>query len=248
MLPKKADAIRFPPKNKMKFLTPKKVEKVASKSIKPALIIAALTLVIGLFYSLLASPADYQQGTMVRVMYIHVPSAWMAMMCYGLIALMGLGYIVWRNPICYVIGKETAPIGAVFTAICLITGSIWGYPTWGTWWVWDARLTSVLILFFLYLGYIAMSGSFHSEETEARSASILALVGAINLPIIKYSVDWWNTLHQPASVFKINGPSIDPSMLKPLLLMAVAWMAIFVAALGIRIIAALYQKQLDRLQ
>ncbi len=185
---------------------------------------------------------------MVRVMYIHVPSAWMAMMCYGIIAMMALGYIVWRNPVCYIIARETAPIGAVFTAICLITGSIWGYPTWGTWWVWDARLTSVLLLFFLYLGFMAMNGSFHSEEKEARSASILALVGVINLPIIKYSVDWWNTLHQPASVFRLQGSAIHPSMLTPLLIMSLAWIAIFVAALSIRIITALMQKQLDRLQ
>jgi heme exporter protein C len=231
----------------MKFLTPKNVERFAAASIKPAFVIAALALIAGLYLALIKSPADYQQGTMVRVMYIHVPSAWLAMMCYGLIAIMSFGYIVWRNPVCYIIAREIAPIGAIFTAICLITGSIWGYPTWGTWWVWDARLTSVLILFFLYLGFMAMSGSFHSDEKEAKSASILALVGAVNLPIIKYSVDWWNTLHQPASVFRLQGSAIHAEMLKPLLVMSLAWLAIFIAALSIRVITALLQNQLDRL-
>lgn len=231
-----------------KFLTVRKLERFIALATLPVLLIGSATLISGLYFSLFSSPPDYQQGDTVRIMYIHVPSAWMSLFIYSLIAAFSFGYLVWKNPLCYLIAKAAAPIGLYFTGICLITGSIWGYPTWGTWWVWDARLTSVLILFFIYLGYMGLSEAFNTEEREARSASVLALVGIINIPIIKYSVEWWNTLHQPASVFKVGGPSIDGSMLLPLLLMAAAWMCIFAMVLFFNVKTALYKKKMERVR
>ncbi|MDP6551052.1 MAG: heme ABC transporter permease [Arenicellales bacterium] len=199
---------------------------------------AALTVVLiaaGLYLGLVRSPADYQQGETVRIMYVHVPSAWMALFIYASIAMASATALIWKHPLADLIARASAPVGAGFTLICLITGSLWGKPMWGTWWVWDARLTSVLILFFLYLGYIALNNAFDDPTRGARAAAVLALVGAVNLPIIKFSVDWWNTLHQPASVVKLSGPSIDASMLWPLLIMTVAFKAYFIAVLLVRI-------------
>ena len=234
------------PLNMLNFLTPTNFEKFANRFSGLLNIALLATFIIGLGLIFFSSPDDYQQGALVKIMYVHVPAAWMAMGCYFLIGMMGLGFLVWRNPFCYVIGRAAAPIGATFAAICLATGSIWGYPTWGTWWVWDARLTSMLILFFLYLGYIALGGAFTSYEKEAKSASILALVGLINLPIIKYSVEWWNSLHQPASVFRIDGPTIHSSMLTPLLVMAVAFGLLFLVILINRIRCHLLEKKLGK--
>lgn len=230
----------------MKSVSTRNTENLIGKTSPALLLIGSVSLIVGLFFALFMSPVDYQQGEAVRIMYIHVPSAWVGLFGYVFISIFSFGYLVWKNPLCYLIAKAAAPIGAGFTFICLVTGSIWGYPMWGTWWVWDARLTSVLIQFFLYLGYMAMGDAFNSEEKEAKSASVLALVGVINIPIIHYSVVWWNTLHQPASVFRVDGPSIDSSMLIPLLLMSVAWMCIFFIILFIRIRTAIYQKKLDR--
>jgi len=230
----------------MKSLKVGNVERFCSKLTPLVGIVGAITLVVGLAYSLFNSPEDYQQGATVRIMYVHVPSAWIALFGYSFVALFSFGYLVWRNPLAYLIAKAAAPVGACFTLVCLITGSIWGYPMWGTWWVWDARLTSVLILFFIYLGYIGLNGAFDSEEREAKSASVLALVGIINIPIIKYSVEWWNTLHQPASVFRVDGPTIDNSMLVPLLLMAVAWTCLFFIAVSFRVRAAILEKKNSR--
>jgi heme exporter protein C len=182
--------------------------------------LSALIVVVGLVMAFRA-PEDYQQGTTVRIMYIHVPFAWLSMMCYGVMACAALGTLVWRHPLADVALKAAAPIGAVFTALALITGSIWGKPMWGTWWVWDARLTSVFILFLMYLGIIALTRALDDAGRAARATAIITLVGFINIPIIKFSVDWWNTLHQPASVFRMGGPTIDPSLLWPLLVMAV---------------------------
>ena len=229
-----------------KFLTVKRIDNFIERSAPIFLFFGATSLVAGVIFGLFLSPADYQQGDAVRIMYVHVPSAWMSLFIYSFIAALSFGYLVWKNPLCYLIAKAAAPIGAYFTVICLVTGSIWGYPMWGTWWVWDARLTSVLILFFIYLGYIALGEAFNTEEREAKSASVLALVGIINIPIIKYSVEWWNTLHQPASVFRFNGPTIDSSMLIPLLLMALAWMCIFAIILFFKIKTAIYLKKLER--
>jgi heme exporter protein C len=186
-----------------------------------------LTMAIGLYLTFFVAPADYQQGDTVRIMYIHVPAAWLAMLCYGTMALSALGTLVWRHPLADAAQKAAAPIGATFTFICLATGSLWGKPMWGTWWVWDARLTSVLVLFLVYLGLIALWRTIEEPARAARAAAILTLIGVVNLPIIKFSVDWWNTLHQPASVFRIGGPTIYASMLWPLFVMALAFTLLF---------------------
>jgi heme exporter protein C len=192
--------------------------------------LAGVTVVLmgaGLYLSFFVAPADYQQGETVRIMYIHVPSAWLAMFCYTLIAVSSIGSLIWRHPLADVSAKAAAPIGAAFTLLALVTGSLWGKPMWGTYWVWDARLTSVLILFFLYLGLIAVWQSFEEPSRAGRAAAILAIVGFVNIPIIKFSVDWWNTLHQPASVMRIGGPTIAPSLLWPLLIMALGFTCLF---------------------
>lgn len=191
-------------------------------------IAACLLLAVGLYMSF-AAPEDYQQGSTVRIMYIHVPFAWLAMMCYSVMAISALGTLVWRHPLADVALKSAAPIGAAFTALALITGSIWGKPMWGTWWVWDARLTSVFVLFLMYLGIIALTRALDDVSRSAWAAAIITLLGFINIPIIKFSVEWWNTLHQPASVIRMDGPTIDPSMLWPLLIMALGFTVLFFA-------------------
>ncbi|MCB2101490.1 MAG: heme ABC transporter permease [Rhodobacterales bacterium] len=199
---------------------------------------AGLTIVLigaGLYLGLFASPADYQQGETVRIMYVHVPSAWMAMFCYSGMAIAAAIGMIWKHPLADLTAKASAPVGAAFCFLALFTGSLWGKPMWGTYWVWDARLTSMLVLFFLYLGYMALINAFDDPERGIRAASILVLVGAINVPIIKFSVDWWNTLHQPASVVKMGGPSIDPSMLWPLLLMALGFTTYYIWVILVRI-------------
>ena len=170
-----------------------------------------------------AAPPDYQQGETVRIMYLHVPAAWLATFIYGVMTVAALGTLVWRHPLADAAQKAAAPIGAAFTFICLVTGSLWGKPMWGTYWVWDARLTSVLVLFLIYLGLIALWRAIEDPGRAARGAAILTLVGAVNMPIIKFSVDWWNTLHQPASVLRLGGRRSSPTMLCPLLVMAVAF-------------------------
>jgi heme exporter protein C len=190
-------------------------------------VLTGLILLIGLFMAFFASPPDYQQGETVRIMYIHVPAAWLSMFCYAVMAVAALGTLVWRHPLADVTGKAAAPIGAGFTLIALVTGSLWGKPTWGTWWQWDARLTSVLILFLIYLAIIATWRAVEDPSRAARAAAILTLVGTINLPIIHYSVVWWNTLHQGRSVLRLDGPSIDPSMLRPLIVMALGGLLLF---------------------
>ncbi len=187
--------------------------------------------VIGLFLALFVAPADYQQGDAARIMYVHVPAAWMSLFVYGCMAISSAVAFIWKHPLADIAAKASAPIGCVFTALALVTGMLWGQPMWGAWWVWDARLTSVLILFFLYLGYIVLWGAI---EEPTRAARILALVGAINIPIIHFSVEWWNTLHQGATVFRTDGPAISSSMLAPLLVMAVAYNVLYVALLLIR--------------
>jgi heme exporter protein C len=201
---------------------------VVVQPLLPWLIAATvLAFAFGINQAVFGAPDDYQQGATVKIMFLHVPSAWLAMFCWGLMSVAALGTLVWRHPLADVAGKAAAPIGAAFTLLCLVTGSLWGRPMWGTYWVWDARLTSVLILFLLYLGVIALWRTVEDPSRAARAAAILTLVGAINLPIIKFSVDWWNTLHQPASVFRLGGPSIHPSLLAPLLVMATAFFLLF---------------------
>ncbi|MCR5857141.1 heme ABC transporter permease [Mesorhizobium sp. J428] len=187
-----------------------------------ALVVTAIGLAMGF-----AAPQDYQQGITVRIMYIHVPFAWISMMCYMVMALAALGTLVWKHPLADVSLKAAAPIGAVFTALALATGSIWGRPMWGTWWVWDGRLTSVFVLFLMYLGLIALTRALDDPARSARAAAIVTLVGVVNIPIIKFSVEWWNTLHQPASVIRLDGPTIHPSLLWPLLVSALGFTLIF---------------------
>jgi len=187
-----------------------------------ALIVTAIGLAMGF-----AAPEDYQQGSTVRIMYIHVPFAWISMMCYMVMAVAALGTLVWKHPLADVSLKAAAPIGAVFTALALATGSIWGRPMWGTWWVWDGRLTSVFVLFLMYLGLIALTRALDDPARSARAAAIVTLVGVINIPIIKFSVEWWNTLHQPASVMRLDGPTIHSSLLWPLLISALGFSLLF---------------------
>jgi len=191
--------------------------------------LTALTVIVFAYglYRVAYAPDDYQQGATVKIMFLHVPAAWLAMMGWGLMTVAAFGTLVWRHPLADVAAKAAAPIGAAFTFICLVTGSLWGRPMWGTYWVWDARLTSVLVLFLLYLGMLALYWTAEDPNRSARAAAILALVGAINIPIIKFSVDWWNTLHQPASVIRMGGSAIDPSILAPLLIMALAFTLLF---------------------
>ena len=188
--------------------------------------LTALLFVVGLFMSF-TTEGDYQQGETVRIMYVHVPAAWLAMMCYSVMAISAIGTLVWRHPLADVSHKAAAPLGAAFTLISLITGSLWGKPMWGTWWVWDARLTSVFVLFLMYLGLIALNRAMDDASKAARLSAVLILVGFVNIPIIKFSVEWWNTLHQPASVIRMDGPTIDPEFLWPLLVMAIAFTFLF---------------------
>jgi len=198
----------------------------------------AVVLGLGLYLGLFASPADYQQGDSVRIMYVHVPSAWMALFCYTALAGAAAVALIWKHPLADLAARATAPVGACFTALALVTGSLWGKPMWGAWWVWDARLTSVLVLLFLYLGYIALNNAFDDPGRGAKASAVLALVGFVNVPVIKYSVDWWNTLHQPASVIKLGGPAIHPSMLAPLVLMALGFTTLYLWLLAVRIRSA----------
>jgi heme exporter protein C len=175
------------------------------------------------------APPDYQQGETVRIMYIHVPAAWLALGIYTLMAISALGTLVWRHPLADVAAKAAAPIGAAFALICLVTGAFWGRPMWGAYWVWDARLTSMLVLFLLYLGILALWRAIEEPGQAGRAVAVLTLVGFINVPIVKFSVDWWNTLHQPASVFRLDGPAIHPAILTPLLVSAAGFAALFLA-------------------
>jgi len=189
--------------------------------------VTVILFIAGLYLAFFVAPEDYQQGHTVKIMFIHVPFAWLAMMGYGLIAVSSIGSLIWRHPLADVSAKTAAPIGACFTLLALITGSLWGKPMWGTYWVWDARLTSMLVLLFLYLGLMALWQAIEEPSRAGRAAAILALVGSVNLPIIKFSVDWWNTLHQPASVARLDGPAIHSSILIPLLVMMLAFSCLF---------------------
>ena len=185
--------------------------------------IAVLLLLVGFYLAWFVAPADYQQGETIRIMYLHVPAAWLAMMFYSMMACSALGVLIWRHPLADVAQQAAAQIGAAFALICLLTGSFWGKPMWGTYWVWDARLTSMLVLFLLYLGVIALRRAIDEPSRAGRAVAILTLVGSVNIPIIKFSVDWWSTLHQPASVLRLSGPTIHTSMLWPLLILAVGF-------------------------
>jgi len=195
--------------------------------------LGGVTLIVFAFalYRAVLAPDDYQQGATVKIMFLHVPSAWLGMLSWALMTIAALGTLVWRHPLADVAAKAAAPLGAAFTLLCLVTGSLWGRPEWGTYWVWDARLTSELILFLLYLAVLALWRTVEDPSRAARAVAILTIVGAVDLPIIKFSVDWWNTLHQGASVFRLGGSTIDPTILTPLLLMAAAFTLLFVTLL-----------------
>jgi heme exporter protein C len=210
--------------------------------------LTTLLLGYGLYLALFVAPTDYQQGETVKIMFVHVPAAWLAMFGYTLIAIAALGTLIWRHPLADAAAKTAAPIGATFTFIALVTGSLWGKPMWGTYWVWDARLTSMLVLLLLYLGLIALWQSIDEPGRAGRATAILALVGFINVPIIKFSVDWWNTLHQPASVFRMGGPTIDPSLLRPLLAMALGFTLLFVLLHLIAMRAEILRRRVHALQ
>lgn len=231
-----------------KYANPRRFTRLA-EWLSPWLLVSALLIIgYGLYLGLFNSPADYQQGEAVRIMYVHVPAAWLSLFGYCLMAFGSALYLIWGHLLGDVIARAAAPVGAIFCLICLVTGAIWGKPTWGAWWVWDARLTSQLILFFMYIGYIAYAASANTDERIAKAAAILALVGVINIPIIKFSVDWWNTLHQPASVFRADGPTIAPEMLTPLLLMALGQALLFGWLTLLRARSILMQQKARRLQ
>ena len=205
----------------------------------------ALMLAVGFYMAFFVAPQDYQQGDTVRIMFLHVPAAWLSMAGYALLAALGASLLVWRHPLAALMARAAAPVGASFAAVCLLTGSLWGRPMWGTYWVWDARLTSMLLLFFLYLGHIALSRAYDSPERGDRAAAILALIGVINLPIIKFSVDWWNTLHQPASITRLDAPAIHNSILVPLLWMAVSLLLLFVFLVLLRTETEIDRRRLE---
>jgi len=209
---------------------------------------ALLTLGIGLPWALFFSPPDWQQGETVRILYVHVPMAWLAMGGFAGLAIGSAVALVWRHPLADIACRELSPVGAAVTALCLATGSIWGRPMWGTWWVWDARLTSVLVLFFLWLGHATLVRAFEDGERGARMGAILALAGAVNLPVVKFSVDWWNTLHQPASVIRLGAPAMHADILYPLLVCAAGFTLAFVALALARTRAAVMERRVRALQ
>ncbi|MBL8644403.1 MAG: heme ABC transporter permease [Rhodospirillaceae bacterium] len=221
-----------------KFANPTFFMKIANAVFPWAAGLSVLCFIVGLPIALVTSPPDYQQGETVRIMYVHVPAAWMGSMVYAVMAASSAVYLIWRHTVAHIIARASAPIGAMFTGLCLVTGMLWGEPMWGTWWVWDARLTSMLILFFLYLGYIALGDAFEDQERGDRAAALLALVGSVNLPIVHFSVEWWNTLHQ-SSILSMQGFSISTEMVVPLLLMVGAFQFYYVAVLVIRLRAEL---------
>ncbi|MDB4223137.1 heme ABC transporter permease [Granulosicoccus sp.] len=202
-----------------------------------------LSLVVGLYLGLVVAPADYEQGDSYRIIFIHVPAAWMSMFVYMVMATSSAIFLIWRLKIADIVAVASAPIGAAFTAVALITGSFWGKPMWGTWWIWDARLTSELLLLFLYLGYLALRGALDSPQSASRAAAILAVVGVVNIPIIHFSVEWWNTLHQPATITKFDKPSMHISMLRPLLLMVLAFQLLYFYNLMVRVRALILQRE-----
>ncbi len=213
----------------------------------PLIILSTTMISLGLYYGLFDSPKDYQQGDAVRIMYVHVPSAWLASFLYFSLAISCIFYLVWKHPLADLIANAIAPIGLIFSVLTLITGSLWGKPMWGTWWVWDARLTSMLILFFFYLGFILLSNAFERKIDGSKTASVLAIIGLINLPIIKFSVDWWHTLHQPSSILRMDGPSIDKEMLFPLALMMVGFSLFSLYLIIINVKTMLMEKKCEAL-
>ena len=206
-----------------RFANPHQFTRLANVLMPFCAVLTALCFGMGLYLGIAASPPDYQQGETVRIMYVHVPAAWAGIMLYVAMAFAAGVGLVARHALADVFCVAAAPVGATLVALCLVTGSIWGKPTWGAWWVWDARLTSVLVLFLLYCGYIVLRGAFDDHERGSKAGAILLIVGVINIPVVRFSVDWWHTLHQPASILRKEGNAISPDMLQPLLMMALAY-------------------------
>ncbi len=215
--------------------------------IAPLAVVTVVVFAAGLYYALFNSPADYQMGETVRIMYVHVPNAWLSQFVYGVMFVASLGTLVWRHPLADVAAKSAAPLGAMFTAIALYSGALWGRPTWGTFWEWDGRMTSTLILFFIYLGIIALWRAYDDQLKAARIAAIVTLVGALDIPIIKFSVDWWNTLHQPASVITPSGPKMPGSILTPLFIMMLAFTLLFLLLHLVSMRTEILQRRADNL-
>jgi heme exporter protein C len=231
-----------------RFANPAQFLRIADKIVPYLVVLCIASLAFGLFQALFISPPDYQQGETVRIMYIHVPSASLSMAIYTFMAAASAAFLIWKHPLADIAARASAPLGAAFTLITLITGSLWGKPMWGAWWVWDARLTSVLVLFFLYIGYIALSDAYAQIERGKKICAVLALVGFVNIPIIRFSVEWWNTLHQPASIIREGGIAIDPSMQLPLFSMFFAFTLLYATLLVMRMKTALIQQKIRRLQ
>jgi heme exporter protein C len=230
------------------FANPQRFLGLSNWLLPTIVVLAVIVSAVGVIWSMVYAPADYQQGETARIMYIHVPSAWIAVGAYTGMAIGSVSFLVWGHALGDIAAKVMAPIGAAFTALCLATGSIWGRPTWGTWWEWDGRLTSVLVLFFLYLGYMALRSALDETSKASKAAAILCLVGTINIPIIRFSVEWWNTLHQKASIIRAGGPSLDPSLLHPLLVMGVAYLLIFAALTLAAMRAEIWKRSADAIQ
>ena len=241
-------AVARPARNLHRFANPGQFLRLSGWLLPPVAIAGLLLTAIGLTWGLFFAPADWQQGDAVRIMYVHVPAAWLASAGYLALAVCSTLSFVWRHPLADLAAFEIGPVGAGFTALCLATGSLWGKPMWGAWWVWDARLTSVLVLFLLFVGYIALRSAIDDETRAARAAAILALVGLINLPIIKFSVDWWNSLHQGESIFRAGGPAIAPVYLAPLALMGLGYLFAFAALWLARTRAEVWRRRASALQ
>jgi heme exporter protein C len=218
-----------------RFANPGRVISFANALLPWCAGLTAVLMAAGLYLAFFVAPPDYQQGESVRIMYVHVPSAWMALFVYTGIAAASAVALIWRHPLADLVAKASAPVGAGFTFLALLTGSLWGKPMWGTWWVWDARLTSMLVLFFLYLGHMAIMNAFEDPLRGFRSAAVLALIGFVNVPIIHFSVEWWSTLHQPSSILRMGGPAIHSSMLWPLLAMVLGFNFYYVTLLLLRV-------------
>lgn len=225
------------------FANPDRFMRLSAWALPLAAVIALVLFAIGLPMALFGSPADFRQGESVRIMYVHVPAAWWALGIYVFMAVASLMGLVWKHALADVAARAAAPIGAAYAALCLVTGSFWGATTWGTWWEWDARLTSMLVLFLTYVGYLALWAAIEDEQRAARLAAIVCLGGLINIPIVKFSVDWWYSLHQKASILREGGSAIDPSMLQPLFIVALAYLAAFVALLLAGMRAHVYRRR-----
>ncbi len=230
-----------------RFANPGRFMRLANAVLPWSAGLAAILIALGLYLALFVAPPDYQQGESVRIMYVHVPSAWMALLIYTAVAGASAVALIWRHPLADLAAKASSPVGAAFTFLALVTGSLWGKPMWGAWWVWDARLSSMLVLFFLYLGHMALLHAFEDPVRGARAAAVLALVGFINVPIIHFSVEWWSTLHQPSSVLRLAGPAIHPTMLWPLLAMAAGFTFYYVTVLLMRVKSELIAARLRAL-